>query len=293
MAIIGAGSNRTIISQTTSLSERVFYMWTTDPEVVIIEGVTIRGGKAYSGGGLSIVIANHDASFTLRDVIVRDNQANGGSGGGIHFAEGCPLTLDRVTVYNNEAGTSGGGLYYVDRYSRDSLQLSNVTIYSNSAGATGGGLYVHAGSPGGYGITATNVTIAGNSAGTNGGNFYNNGTSAAFKNSIIANGTSNDCAGSPNAGITSLGYNLDSDDSCGLDATGDITDTNPLLDSALRYNGGIMSTLALLDGSPAINQGSGCPDADQRGFPRLGPCDIGAFEYAAAELHLPLVLKRE
>jgi hypothetical protein len=304
MSIIGVGPEYTVISTTNSFNDGIFYMYTGGtPQTLVIEGVTIRGGNASSasssGGGLNIVMADPDSQFRLTNVVIRDNQASG-YGGGLHLPYGPQVVLERVTIYNNQ-GLTGGGLYFGDQYcptcysaGNDRLVMTNVTIYSNTASSTGGGLYT---TGSGVGITATNVTIAKNKATTNGGNIYNNGTIVSLKNTIVADGiaggTDNDCAGNPDAGIFSLGHNLDSDGSCGLDATGDITDTDPLLDSALRYNGGIMSTVALLDNSPAINQGSGCLDADQRGFPRLGPCDIGAFEYATVELHLPLVLKRD
>jgi hypothetical protein len=55
-----------------------------------------------------------------------------------------------------------------------------------------------------------------------------------------------------------------------------------------------MPTLAIIHhDSWAINNGLGCPSTDQRGFPRLGACDIGAFEYAEWSLSLPLVIKNE
>jgi hypothetical protein len=62
-------------------------------------------------------------------------------------------------------------------------------------------------------------------------------------------------------------------------------------------NGGPKSTLALLQGSVAINGGdpAGCKDengsplaTNQRGPPRLGPCDIGAYEIMLRVL-LPLI----
>jgi hypothetical protein len=37
--------------------------------------------------------------------------------------------------------------------------------------------------------------------------------------------------------------------------------------------------MALSEGSPAIDLGSGCPETDQRGEPRNGPCDSGSYEY--------------
>lgn len=304
ITILGDGPESTVISGANSLNDRIFFQYGGgSPQTIAIEGLTIQGGNASSGsgGGLDIVIADPDSQLRLTNVVVRDNQALY-YGGGLHLPYGPQVILDRVTIYNNQ-GSDGGGLYFGDQYGpgsgepgNDRLVMTNVTIYSNTSTTRGGGLYAGYANEG-SGITATNVTIAGNVAATSGGNVYNNNSILSLKNTIIADGiaggTDNDCAGNPNAGITSLGHNLDGDGSCGLDATGDITDTDPLLDSALRYNGGIMSTVALLDNSPAINQGSGCPGADQRGFPRLGPCDIGAFEYAASELHLPLVLKRE
>jgi hypothetical protein len=49
--------------------------------------------------------------------------------------------------------------------------------------------------------------------------------------------------------------------------------------AALADNGGPTETMALAAGSPAIDVGTSCPDTDQRGMPRNGPCDAGAFEY--------------
>jgi hypothetical protein len=59
----------------------------------------------------------------------------------------------------------------------------------------------------------------------------------------------------------------------------------PVIDPRLAApanNGGPTRTMALQAGSPAINAGSGCSPADQRGAPRVGTCDIGAFEFGAA-----------
>ena len=78
------------------------------------------------------------------------------------------------------------------------------------------------------------------------------------------------------------GYNLDNDDSCGLSATGSITNTDPLL-SSLADNGGETETHALQFDSPALDAipAANCATtADQRGIarPQNGLCDIGAVE---------------
>lgn len=48
-------------------------------------------------------------------------------------------------------------------------------------------------------------------------------------------------------------------------------------------------TLALLDGSNAINAGtnSGCPNDDQRGYARDANRDIGAYEHGATTAPIP------
>ncbi len=294
LVILGAGSDQTMINA-QSFNDRVFKFSDSSRDnttSVTVEGVTIQGGNISGSGGAGIYMlaVSEDASFTLRDVVIRNNQTNS-SGGGLRILEGIgSAILDRVTIYNNQA-QNGGGIHYNDSYGagKDKLELTNVTIYSNTATSTGGGLYA---SGSGGGITATNVTIAQNKAGTSGGNIYNGGTIIRLKNTIVANGINNDCAGSAGPQITSLGHNLASDNSCSLGGSGDMNNTDPLLDSQLRYNNGTMPTLALLDNSPAINTGSGCPDADQRGFPRLSTCDIGALEYGTP-IYLPLFLKLE
>jgi len=86
--------------------------------------------------------------------------------------------------------------------------------------------------------------------------------------------------------VTSLGYNLSSDDGSGhLTGPGDQINTDPLL-GPLQNNGGTTFTHELLSGSPAINAGDPSftppPLFDQRGsgFDRVvnGRIDIGSFE---------------
>ena len=97
---------------------------------------------------------------------------------------------------------------------------------------------------------------------------------------VANNGT--DCVGPVNAAGTP---NLDTDGSCGSTITAD-----PMLDM-LANNGGQTATLALLDGSPAIDAGDNATCAaasvngvDQRGAirPAGAACDLGAYEADAA-----------
>jgi hypothetical protein len=71
----------------------------------------------------------------------------------------------------------------------------------------------------------------------------------------------------------------------GGDVFGSFAGTNNLIGgdpglAPLADNGGPTRTMALLPGSAAIDAGTatGAPSTDQRGFGRVGPVDIGAFE---------------
>src|SRR5262249_5656636 len=106
----------------------------------------------------------------------------------------------------------------------------------------------------------------------------------AIINSILAGNTC-DFGPDVNNSVVSLGNNLvgktdGSSGWVGSDLTGTIAaPLDPRL-GALASNGGPTQTMALLPGSPAIGGGtaSGAPSTDQRGQPRTGHVDIGAFQ---------------
>ncbi len=216
------------------------------------------------------------------------NRSPFGNGGAIW--NNSQLTVRDSLFYGNVAGvgdisnTENGGAIY---HSSGALTLTNSTLYNNRADL-GGGLYI--GAP----LTATNNTLVSNTAviTDSGGNLYLDSAVAKLKNNIVAGGSPVNCAF--NAGtLTSLGHNLESANTCGLTAGGDLTNTNPLL-GALGNFGGPTLSLALPLGSPAINQGdnNGCPATDQRGGARPfnAICDIGAIEFGAiTQLWLPLI----
>ena len=103
---------------------------------------------------------------------------------------------------------------------------------------------------------------------------------ATFKNTIVANNLPEN-GFNDGGSVISSGHNLDSENSCGFNQPSDLINTNPLL-GPLQDNGGPTFTLALLEGSPAIDAGdnSGAPATDQRGItrPQGTNVDIGAFE---------------
>jgi CSLREA domain-containing protein len=221
------------------------------------------------------------ASATFSNLTIR-NGNSAGSGGGINLNTAASATLSASTLSGNTTAAEGGGI----QNSGVTLVLTNVTVSGNTADR-GGGLACT--TP----CTLTNVTVTANTASITGGGVYQRtgaGT-ITFLNTIVANNTSSgdaDCRGNP-ANFFSTGNNLSSDDTCDFTSPGDLENTDPLL-GPLQDNGGPTFTHELLAGSPAIDAGTntGCPAADQRGFPRPGgaSCDIGAYEVGTVLLAL-------
>lgn len=265
---------------------------------VTIIGNTTLGGPEARGGGISNVGAS--ANLTMTGGAVRNNQAV--IHGGIHNAGDASvrarLTLNDLTIDGNQAsGEGAGGIG-----NSGEATINRVTISRNTG--PGGGM-VNAGVPPptviarltnvtisgntGVGLAAisaadlTNVTIAANSPGAFGAGGILTTQAARLKNTIIANNGGANCEG---GGVVTLGNNLDSDNSCGLQGSqGDLPGRNPHL-GALANNGGPTQTHALLTSSPAIDGGANtdCPGTDQRGItrPQGARCDIGAVEQTGA-----------
>jgi hypothetical protein len=241
---------------------------------LIIEGSVFYHNTAPVVGGLY----NYGV-LTMTNSSIFNNISTSGSNGGASLSGNS--VLSNVAIYNNSApyGRAGG-----IRLGAQSF-LYNTTIAGNSAAAAGG-LFVTANT---LVVTLTNVTLFGNTAINASGNISG---PVAVINTIIANGSPNNCS----KPIASLGHNLDSSNSCGLHAMGDITNQNPLLYPLANYGGSTPSMLPL-PGSPVIDHGddAACPAIDQRGVARpVGAhCDIGAVEFdlMVHSIYLPLSLK--
>jgi len=272
--------------------------------VLNLGDLTIINSDIVSNTGKSGAGIYHIGSrLTILNTTIRDNVAFGHSayGGGV-FNDGS-ASLSRVTLSGNTAvytdaagGRVGGGIH-----NQDAMTLTNCTISGNMAD-WGGGI-----SNSGDWLAIASSTIARNratsvSAGPGGISNYG---AVTVTNTMIAQ---NDNANCFNEGtFHSGGHNLDSADTCGFGASGDLTETDPRL-GPLADNGGLPTrsgqvpwTHALRGGSPAIDAGATtvCPIIDQRGVARpvdgnlndTAECDIGAYEFEPAQLYLPLTTR--
>lgn len=290
---------------------------------VVISESTIQGNDADQGGGIFVSgmmtmtnsSVSHNTAYAygggvykytqgmilIEDTRINHNQTNPfglNSGGGIFASGGITpesLTLRRVTVDHNQAGR-GAAL----GVSSSNASIENSTISGNETtgpAAETNSIYVTYGT-----ISIVNTTIANNISGIIAGDgavVAGNGGVITLTNSIVANNINGNCReiGTIVPGIiNTAGYNVDSEDSCGFNAEGDLVNTDPLL-GPLQDNGGATWTHALLADSPAIDAGNNvsCPLTDQRGIgrPQGVSCDIGAYELFAATnfVYLPVILK--
>jgi predicted outer membrane repeat protein len=267
-----------------------------------ISGVTIENGSNNNGAGIQVA-----GSLSILNCFFSGNSA-GVEGGAIITANASNLTISNSTFSGNSA-VGGGAIFNSNTltisdstfsgnsagiggaiYSGGNTTISNSTFSGNSAtggsGSTGGAIYKRAGT-----FAIVNSTLTGNVSPTGAGIYVNANFSApVLKSTLLAGQIGGpDCSGA----ITSDGYNLDDDGSCGFNQTGDQSDVTSAASflGPLANNGGPTQTIALLTGSTAIDAIplSACTDAngnpvitDQRGITRpqgaTGNCDIGAFE---------------
>ena len=266
-----------------------------------IEHVAALSNVAYwSGGGMSISVPG-----TIRDSLISNNTAQTQSGGGLQYSYDTSrfMAVSGSTFSGNSAISGnngiGGGIY-----AQGVLDLSNSTVSGNHANTQAGGIMLQSNGA----LNMASSTVVFNSAGSNpfatriGGGVYVGGASYnptnTFTNNIIANNTvanpsdPPDCTIGFTSSVISSSYNIvPYPNNCGFTGPGDVTGVDPLVSTALAYNGGPTPTHALLTGSPAIDAANpaGCDDAfgnglthDQRGtgFPRIvgAACDKGALE---------------
>lgn len=282
-------------------------------KVIAIAGKDALGGGISNDGGGSVTVIRSTIS---NNVVISSQKAYGG---GIYSQKGGKLTILASTISGNRTSASGnsnlslegaigGGIYIEGIFdnsgntivSQAQFTLSNSTLFNNS-------ITTDKGTSRGGGITAIGVlgtitfcTIYGNTApspGSVGGGMRASGdptlhNQLILKNSLVGNNSASGDSDISGTVITN-GHNF-------VQNVSGATFTDPLhlhatdlsgaafatlrIDPQLKNNGGPTQTLALLAGSPAIDQvplafcGS---TTDQRGVKRpQGPaCDMGAYEY--------------
>jgi len=284
----------------------------------VITGSTLGANGAFSGG--AIYNSGHSGTATLHVTTSALNSNSTSDAGGAIYNDNGDVTLNSCTMGGNSAvSDGGGGIYNLGNFQGTAtVEINSSTLSGNESGLNGGAIY-NVGDNGIANVQVLNSTISANDASNFGGGVYNVGNAtvqianstffeniaksslgdsiynfddlgmgnaiATFANTIF---TQNLAGNFVNNGgtMTSLGYNLSTDDASGyLNGPGDQINTDPLL-GPLQDNGGPTFTHELLPDSPAINTGdpnfTPPPFDDQRGpgYPRVvkGRIDKGSFE---------------
>lgn len=147
----------------------------------LLENVTVTRSTARDGGGIYIKDTDYgeNGDVKLNGVSIMDNIASE-SGGGIYLWDYVEATIKNSTISGNRA-SDGGGIYYDESYYGGGfLDIINTEITGNMANSSGGGIHNYKGDL----MTLTNVTLSGNTANIGGG-LYNYVTEVIVNNSII------------------------------------------------------------------------------------------------------------
>ena len=257
-----------------------------------LDQVIVQANSASQGGG---GIFNYNGVLTLtHSTLISNSVIGAGTPAGGGLTNYYRATMIDSSVVGNTSTQDGGGLW-----TQAALSLRNVTISGNAAGQNGGGLFADTATAS---LILSNVTIVSNTADADtdddgdGGGLYNIATGLVTKlrNSVLAYnvdqspGTQHpDC--SSNSNIDSQGYNLIAEVAgCQIGGTtaGNLTGQLPALGALTSYGNGqwahpLLAESAGVDGGNPGTPGSGgmaCELEDVRGYRRLAPCDMGAFE---------------
>lgn len=250
---------------------------------MVVSASTFTGNSAGRDGG---ALYNYTGPLTINDSLFEANRAGvdnrGDTRGGAIVSYRATMTINASTFTGNQVvGRQGFGGAIGNA---SSATIVNSTLYGNAA-EYGGAI---------YGLRDTrlvNVTLVRNQS-ANGANLnWEKTTTMTLKNSLLVPGSNGrNCI---RAVSTSEGGNIqEGDTSC---FPGQPTAALSL--SAPTMYGGATPTIALPPGAAAIDAGQDCPPYDQRGFPRVGACDSGAFEFGSSApnlseaVFLPLVVR--
>ena len=256
------------------------------PALLDVRNSVFVGNNGFNSGGAIVV---HSDKVLISDSTFTTN--SGQLGGAIRFfslsASVIDATVSRSAFDRNEARTTSGGAIDIGQLGfQGKVRIENSTFHGNaassgSASAVGGA--IHLGVALGGIVQLSHLTLEGNSATAGGG--LRLATSAAqttMQATVLANNAGGNCAYQTTATSFLNGKNIQSGDSTCVD----VLVADPKL-APLADNGGATPTMALLEGSAAIDAGDTgtCPETDQRGIARPGAHHEFAHPRPQAAVH--------
>ena len=288
------------------------YNPTTNAQITVCGSEFVNNTAVRGGGALASVISDgFNTRFTVTQSNFEGNNVSGlagqhGQGGAIYHIEDDHvggrdednLLLAANSFHDNRAGRQGGAVWLSilgrGQIENNTFEANRTTAGFNNVGQ-GGAMAITLGN-----FHLLNNTLANNHADYQGGAIMAGGANpdrtVLLTNNIFYNNTLNIGQTNPsetrwqgfhtNRTLDDGGQNIQeprlkptyNNDVNNLVVAAPLF-ANPLL-LPLADNGGPNRTMGLQAGSPAINTATAaCPPTDQRGAPRVGLCDIGAFEF--------------
>lgn len=247
------------------------YLYTDETDNVLVEecsfdnneAKTLPTGEGGGGGAIEQMNNSKNRGFVVRNCTFSNNKAavNGGAIR-VDWADtdiiNCTFFNNRALLTKSDGYSANGGALVCYSMDNSEVNIRNCTFYNNYAGWVGGAI-----------VSKKENTKIKNSI------FYENTAGNGGNNWRIQQHTSDN--------YVDLGNNLQfpnkyTSNFNDFNVSATITIADPKL-LTITNNGGFSNTIGLQSNSPAINAGSGCETLDQRGAPRVGVCDIGAFEF--------------
>lgn len=237
--------------------------------------------NAHAGAVFGYTTAGTSSITTVNGCTFSGNQVTGQNGGGGHsgafYSQNGTRAFVDSTFDGNVSANVAGAVFITGA---GSVGFTSCTFQGNQAGGLGGALFLSDGTH-----TLTNVTLSNNhSALFAGAIMRGGGVSVTLRNTLLQNNTATDPFNGwqVNAAMVDGGNNLQwpVNRGAGLPDTLAVAGIT-FADANLQALGGTPTrTMGILAASPAINAGTstGAPAADQRGLPRQGAVDVGAYE---------------
>ncbi len=312
LEIVGVSPANTVIQQT--VSDRVFHCEPSSGfRSVALRNLSVTGGIFFNtsppqhGGGLLF----QNCHYTLDNVVV-DGNLNSSGGFGCNIRSGnSDAVIWRSTITGGDGVCLGSALHLNNAATRTAVISQSLIVGNEGLGAA-----VYFVGPASD-ISINNSTLSDNLNFSNGPNLHLELLATATLNHVtlvqdnlnqpnirlddatvttltVRNSVIQQEAGADNCelnlgSILSLGYNIESSNSCQLTSLTDSVNTDAFL-SLLADNGGPTLTHAFAGRSPAIDYipiAGALPNLhcngfgllrDQRNAPRIGDCDAGAYE---------------
>ena len=252
---------------------------------LVLNRVTIRDTRSL-WQGMSAIQGNGGAvtcgwtNLTINDSVFRNNRGN--QGGGLYVGGNCTAEINRSAFFDNTARLQGGAISADTSLSV--VKMTNSTVYGNTSGSGNqydAAIFVS----GGATARLWHMTVTDNRAkvASSKGGISSKGTATILhlRNSIVYGNVGGDCDAQV-ALATNENNIIGSGSNCGAGTNGSSAD--PMLAASAT---GSPPYFVLRAGSPAIAAAADCSSLtteDQRGSRRVGACDIGAYQTAAADL---------